>query len=403
MRISGPDLDKTSNLFIGAIFSCVVVISMFSSFFGTQAVMMMDYYRISAVQYGTLTTLINLAGLAAGTVVIVIGDSINKIVVFCTTFALLMAGLFLFSLAIPFEFMPVLGFASGFVFTLTDVLTAATVLEVFAKHKGTLYPRLCSFYDLGSITGPLFVTLLVVPKVSKTFTTPFFWLSCMGAIVFVLLVISGKKIMPQTPYAIRNEKGKLKPKGIEVFKKLNAWLILLAGCMIFMVYTGIVTWMPAYANLEMGISFELSGLLVTLCFAASFSARMLSIGIYKKLTPKQSTQLFGLIAAICIFAIGLWHNPIMAVVLIIIGGGCLGIAISSIVLFLSDIFPDHPSMVAVISLLMFNIGGTITPIFMSKIAYATSFGIAFIFISFICIAGLLILNAVKQTGNIHRQ
>ena len=397
MRTSGPNLDRTSNLFIGALFGCVVVISMFSSLFGTQAVMIMDYYGISAVQYGTLTTLINLAGLAAGMVVMFIGDRINKIAVFCTTFALLITGLFVFSLAIPFAFMPALCFASGFVFTMTDVLTAATILEVFAKHKEILYPRLCSFYDLGSITGPLFVTLLVLPAVSKTFTAPFFWLSCIGAAVLVILAIFGRKIMPRTPYAVKKEKCTLKRKGIDVFKKRNAWIILLSGCLIFMLYTGIVTWMPAYANLEMGISFEISGILVTLCFAASFSARMLSAGIYKKLSPKQSTQLFGLIAAICIFVIGLLHHPMLAIVLIIIGGGSMGIAISSVVLFLSDNFPSHPSSVAVISLLMFNVGGTVTPVFMSEIAYRTSFGMAFIFISFFCIAGLLLLNLVKKT------
>ena len=366
-----------------------VLIGIFGSLLGPLALLIMEYYKITPVKFSCISTLIYIAGLSATLCILFFGDRINKIKLLYTMMGILIVALFVFSSAPPFLVILMIGAVAGFSAIMTDVTTNAIVLETFTAHKGTLIPFLYSMHDLGTVLGPIYVTLLVMPAVAATFTKPYFILGIAGIPVLAYMIYSAKKIMPQIPHA--HSERKSIAHGLTVFTKPKTWLIIAAGIGVFFVYTGMVVWMPAFAHLEVGASFEVSGLTVTVFFLSAIIFRLFSPLFYKRISALKCVFLFGSIYALCTCLFVFCTNIVMLFLLIAVSGASFGLVATSKVLFASDTFKEYPSKVAAFSLMEFNIGSSVSPLLMSLIAERGSFGQAFLAIGIICAGGLAAL------------
>jgi len=389
-------MDLPSKSFLNSMAAGFVIVAMFGSFFGPLALLIMEYYSISPFEYSILTTLIFLSGLGATLFVLFFGDRVNKILLLCVTIGVLTIALFLFASALPFWGLLFVGLIAGFMVIMSDVTTNAIILEAFTGQKTTLIPRMYSMYDSGMVVGPLYVALLVTPAVAATFVRPYLILGFAGVAVFIFMCVSAKKIMPQTPYAHLNKKAIT--HGLTVFKTKKAWLIIISGVSMYFVYSGVIVWMPTLANREFGATFEISGITVTLFFLTGIVIRFFAPLIYKRISPLRWIFLFGFALALSIGLIMICTSVSGLFVLVAISGACSGMAITSLTLFTSDIFPAHPSAVAVITLLEFNIGSAISPMLMSMVAERVSFSAAFLVVSLVCAIGIVILGIGLKHG-----
>ena len=383
-------MEQTSKGLVTSMAANFVLIGIFGSLLGPLALMIMEYYEITPVEYSWLSTLIYIAGLSATLFIVFFGDRVNKIKLLYTTMGILLAALLIFSSAPLFLVILMVGAAAGFTSIMTDVTTNAIVFETFTVQKETLIPRLYSMHDLGTVLGPIYVTLLVTPSLAATFTKPYFILGIAGIPILAYMLYSAKKIRPHAPSAHIEKKPIT--HGLTVFKIKKAWLIITAGIGVFFVYAGMVVWMPTFAQLEVGASFEVSGLTVTIFFLAAIVFRLFSPLIYKQISAIKCLFLFGSIFAVCTCLFVLCTNIVMLFLLILVSGASFGLVVTSKVLFASDTFKEYPSTVAAFSLMEFNIGNAISPLLMSTIAEKGSFGHAFLVVGIICAGGLAVLG-----------
>ena len=235
--------------------------------------LIMKYFNITESRHGFIITVQSIGGIITAIWLSLFGERYNKIYVISLCLALMAAGSILTGV-IP-AFFPAGGYMLLLVFVLIagigytgiDVMMNGVITETYPERKSTILPVAHAFYSTGAMVAPLFVTLTVNAVKAETFSTPFLLVGILSAVVFAAYLVTGRKIMPSTPYAdMKAFKIRANENPAEIFRTLRAWLILFACLLYFSFMYGLSVWMPTFFQQERGMGHQLSGLMSTILF-----------------------------------------------------------------------------------------------------------------------------------------
>lgn len=357
-------------------FAAFLLYALYFNGFGTNAAAIMSFFNIDEAQNGLILTIQAIGGIAVAVVLGLFGERINKI-------SGLVFGLFAMGVAgILIGLIPgMAGAGSGYILMLSfsliagvgciviDLLMNSVVADVFPENKNTLLTYVHAFYGAGAMLAPLFVTALVNPENSSSFSLPYMTIGIASTLCCVLLFFVSRKVTPATPYAdMREIRSRAKSNPAEVFRDARAWLYLFA-CFFFMSFQmGISTWLPSYCTNQLGYDFESAGLMVTLYFAGALAIRFLSPVIYKKISVR-NFYIFSIILSVGVFLVFLLVPlpPAAAKAVIVLTGMLQGCSVPALVILCCEAFPERTASASSVIIFGISFATLIAPAVMGQL------------------------------------
>ena len=385
-------------LFILASFCAFVVLSVPFNIQGPNAPVTMAHYGISAAQQGLILTIQSVGSLCAAVFIALQGEKYNKI--HGIAFGLLI--ICLISAAIGFGpsytvlllLIAVMGVGISFV----DVMTNSVVSEVFPKRKNTVLPLTHASFGIGAMLTPVFVTFLANPVMPESFSRPFRWFTIFAAIIFLFYLLSGRRIMPETPYAnMAAMRRRATENPAEIFKTRGAWIFMLAGVLYFTFQMGVIVWLPTYAIRDAGMEFGLSGILLTSYFAGSLAMRLLCPLFLRKFSARFIFSVFGGVAAVLMLAALFTGNVPVMFALMTASGFMQGGSVPTYVLICCEAFPYRTASAASLCTLSSGIASLTAPLWVGALSEYTGFRLPMVLV---CCA-LLVSSALIFRYKLH--
>ncbi len=391
--------DGRNRLFILMSFCGFIVYAFYFNTFGTNAPVMMEFYRITSAQQGFILTMQSVGGVAAAIFLALNGEKYNKIHVIAFGLLMLCIGCVLIGLAPAYGWLIALVVLSGVGFTFIDVMTNGVISEVYPQRKSTLLPVTHAFYGAGSMLAPLFVTAVVNPEIISSFRFPFLIIGIATAVVCTVYFLAGQSIMKQTPYAHMDEmKKRASENPAEIFKTTTAWVFLIAGILYFTFQIGIASWLPTYCIESAGIGFETAGVLLTAFFGGALVMRFSGALILKKISPKALFSVFGIIAALLMAgALFVTENVALMTALIVASGFMQGSNVVTLVIMCCETFPKRTASASAIVVIAVNAASLTAPLWMGAMAEKTGFRIPLLIgCACLAIAAVMIIALGKK-------
>ncbi|MEA4852925.1 MAG: MFS transporter [Christensenella sp.] len=369
-------LDKRHWFLVIMTFSVYVVYAFYVNLFGADATVMMGFYQINSAQQGFILTMQSVGGFICSVFLALMGERFNKIYVVALGTLIMGASSVLIGFAPSYVILVVLVTIAGIGFTGVDIMVNGVITEVYPHKKSTLLPITHAFYGLGAMVGPLFVTLMVNPKIMNTFRIPFLWIGLAACVIFLLYVIAGKKVMRETPYAHMEEmKKRATENPAEIFKTKEAWILLVICVFQFIYQFGMSSWLPTYCIEVRGMPFDTAGLVLTGFFAGALIMRFLSPFFLRKMSAAAVFSGFSIASAVSmIIAFSVPYNPVM-IVLVVIAGFFQGANAVTLVMMCCAVFPKRTASASAIQVFAVNIGIMISPLVIGKMAQTTGFAL----------------------------
>ena len=361
-------------LFISASFCVYFIMAIPYTVHGSVAPLTMEYYGITAAQQGFIVT-IQSAGAFCTTIFIALrGERYNKIhiialgvIILCIMSAVI-AGVP--SYALLLGLIAIVGIGVS----LMDVLMNSVFTDVFPKQKSTVIPIVHAFYSVGAMLVPIFVTLLVNPGVPSTFSYMFRLLSILAAPIFVLYIISGRRIMADTPYTnLDAMKKRVAENPAEIFKTKTAWFFMAIGTMYFTFQIGMTVWLPTYAIKEVGADFSMGAMMVTAFYLGTLVMRFLGPLFLRKLSPYQLFSYFGWVSVALMLAALFAGNVTLMLILIAISGFFQGSNVATFILICTEAFPERTASASALCYIAVGIGFLSAPLWMGALSDTTGF------------------------------
>ena len=242
------------------------------------------------------------------------------------------------------------------------------------------------------MVAPLFVTALVHPEIASTFSIPFLLIGAGTVVVFILFLVMGKRITPETPYADMTEmRSRARENPAEIFKTKPAWAILIAGITYFALQIGIGIWLPTYFQQQRGASYQESGLMLTLFYVGALAMRFLTPLFLRKMKAKHMFTIFGLLSCACIAAALLSSNMALTTAFIMAGGFFQGAHAPLLVIMCCDTFPKRTGSASALISISNGIASLTFPVLMGAMAETMGFQVPLFLIVGTCIASSLII------------
>jgi len=348
---------------------------------GANAPVTMEYYGITAAQQGFIMTMQSVGVLAASVFIALKGERYNKI--HAIAFGIIMFAIMSASIgfAPPYFLLLIVIAMMGVGLAFIDIMTNGAFSEIYPDQKSTFIPLIHAIFGVGAMVTPVFVTLIVNPSVPSSFSYPFRIVGAACAAIFVLYLVCGKKIMPETPYMNMDAMRKSAVENpAEIFKTGRAWYLLVAGFLYFTFQLGIIVWLPTYAIENAGADFNTAGMLLTAFFAGSLVMRFLGPLILRRLSPRLLFSLFGAAAAASMLAAILTGSIEHMFVLVAVSGFMQGSVVATFIIMSTEAFPSR--MASASSLFSLAVGAaTFTaPLWMGAMSEHTGFRIPMILI-----------------------
>ncbi len=393
------------------VFACLcccafIVYAVYVNSFGPNAGLMMKYFNITESRHGFIITVQSIGGIITAVWLSLFGERYNKIYVISFCLALMAAGSILTGTVPAYlpdggGYMLLLIFVlfAGVGYTGIDVMMNGVITETYAERKNTILPIAHAFYSTGAMAAPVFVTLTVDAMKPSTFSSPFLIIGIISAIVFAGYLITGRKIMPSTPYAdMRAIKARVTENPAEIFRNRKAWIILAACLLYFSFMYGLSVWMPTFFQQERGMSHQLSGLMSTIFFLGALLMRFVSPLIFRRMAIEKFYILSGIASAVCMsaaFLPGLVFTP-MIVVFVFAGGFLQGAHVIALVMISCDEFPKRTASASAITVLAFNLAAMAVPLLVGFLAEKAGFLIPMYFLALCMIGSVMLIGVVKK-------
>ena len=364
-------------LFLLASFAAAwIVYSVFSSLYGAEATVMMGFLGISTTQQGFLITIQCIGGLGVSLLCVFFGERFNKLSMIALGIILLSAG----SLATVFgvNYIQIMLFAlvAGIGYTFMDIMENAAVVDYFPTKTKTALPTLHMTFGIGAVIGPFFATAVVDPNVLSTFTRPFLVVGIAGLAVLVVFFIASRRMFHgQKPPKYSTPAKKQNPGGI--FKYPAAWVMVAAGMLYFSFQRGVQTWYPSYLIESANVSFQFSGLALTLFFLGSLACRIASPFLFNRFSILKMCILMTILSA-AFMALSVALAPVLvglSVAMAIAGGVMQGAFVASYVFLICEMFPGKAASASGVVMIAINLGGITSPLWMGWMAEQMGFTI----------------------------
>lgn len=353
---------------LGTFFSAWILYAIFSSLYGSEAAVIMNFFDINSAEQGLLITIQCIGGMAVSLLCVFFGEKMNKLGMIGVGIALLAFG----SLATAFgaNYMQMMLFAlvAGVGYTFMDIMENAAVVDIFPERKKTALPLLHMTYGVGAVIGPFFATAVVDPDMPSSFGRPFFFVAVAGVVVLAFFLVASRKIkIPSAPKNVQSAGlAKEKKHPGEIFKYPSAWVMIAAGVLYFSFQRGIMTWYPSYLYEDISTTFEFSGLATTLFFLGSLACRIFSPALFNRFSILKMSVWMTIFSALCMIA-SVVIAPValaFAVVLVVIAGVLQGIFVASYVYLICDLFPGQSASASGVVMIAINLGGITSPLWM---------------------------------------
>jgi len=395
----GSILKKKHIAFIAAAYCGYIVYAFYYHGFGTNATVMMKFYRITSAQQGLIFTMQSIGGLCMALYFAVRGERYNKINVIAAGMLLVGATGVAVGLAPPYTALILLVIAGGVGYSSMDVMVNSLIPELYPKQKNTLLPMAHAFFGAGAMTAPLLITTLVNPGVPSSFARPFLLTGAVGIGIFLLFLIISRRVIPETPYAdMKAARKHVADHPAEIFKTKKAWMFLMAGILYFSFQVGIMSWLPSYCQ-EVGLDFGTSGAMLTAFFMGSLVMRFCGPVILKKMTARKAYILFSLFSVTAIAAALLTNNPAAMMTLFAISGFMQGSCVAFLVLMSTEAFPHRVASASSLIFIAANAASMTAPLWMGGIAEHTGFRTPLLLVcALMVLSVMLIVWAGKGEG-----
>ena len=391
-------LSSKHRFFLAMSFSAFFVFSIPFVIQGSLAPVTMEYYGINAAQQGLIVTMQSVGGICTAVFLALKGEKYNKI----HTIAVGLIVICLASTVIGFSpvyiGLLVLVVVMGIGNSIIDIMSNGMVSDVYPVRRNTVLPIVHVFFGIGAMLTPVFVTLTVDSTMPETFVRPFRILAIVAALIFILYFLSGKKIMPDTPYInMEAMKKRATEDPAEIFKTGTAWFFLVVAILYFTFQLGTNMWLPTYAIRNAGVDFSTGGMMLTAFFAGALPMRILSPLFLKRVSARLIFSIFGFLSAAFMFAALFTENLTLMFVLVVASGFMQGASAPVFILMCCEAFPDRTASAASICTLAAGVAALTAPVWMGWLSTYTGFQVPMVMIC-ICMfisAGMIFFKKFK--------
>jgi fucose permease len=361
-------------LFIAASFCAYFVMAIPLTVQGSVAPLTMEYYSISAAQQGLIITMQSSGAFCTAIFIALRGERYNKIhiialgiIIVCIMGAVI-AGVPFYALLLGL--VVIVGIGTSFI----DVMMNSVFSDVYPKQKNVVIPIVHAFYSVGATVVPIFVTLLVDPNVPSTFSYLYRLLFVLAAPVFALYLISGRRIMAETPYTnLEAMKKRVAENPAEIFKSKKAWFFLAVGMMYFTFQIGNTIWLPTYAIREAGMDFSIGAMMVTAFYGGTLVMRFLVPLFLRRLTPYQVFSYFGWISVVLMLTALFMQNPALMLIFVAISGFFQGSNVATFILMCTEAFPERSASASALCAIAGGVAFLSAPLWMGALSDTTGF------------------------------
>ena len=264
-----------------------------------------------------------------------------------------------------------LGFSliAGVGYISIDLLMNSVIADVYKERKNGVLPYVHAFYGAGAMLAPVFVTALVSLERPESFARPYLILGLLSLTCAALMLLTGKRMKPQTPYADMEEiRGRARQNPAEIFREGSAWLFLLSGFMNLSFQTGLTTWLPRYCSLVWDYDLTAAGLMVTMYFMGALVMRLLSPFVYRKLGVKRYYQLTLLVSAALYLVFLLLPMPDWCRKAMVFALGLLqGATVPTLVILCCDAFPERTASASSVVVTGVSLASMVSPVVLGKL------------------------------------
>lgn len=264
-----------------------------------------------------------------------------------------------------------LGFSliAGVGYISIDLLMNSVIADVYKERKNGVLPYVHAFYRAGAMLAPVFVTALVSLERPESFARPYLILGLLSLTCAALMLLTGKRMKPQTPYADMEEiRGRARQNPAEIFREGSAWLFLLSGFMNLSFQTGLTTWLPRYCSLVWDYDLTAAGLMVTMYFMGALVMRLLSPFVYRKLGVKRYYQLTLLVSAALYLVFLLLPMPDWCRKAMVFALGLLqGATVPTLVILCCDAFPERTASASSVVVTGVSLASMVSPVVLGKL------------------------------------
>ena len=264
-----------------------------------------------------------------------------------------------------------LGFSliAGVGYISIDLLMNSVIADVYKERKNGVLPYVHAFYGAGAMLAPVFVTALVSLERPESFARPYLILGLLSLTCAALMLLTGKRMKPQTPYADMEEiRGRARQNPAEIFREGSAWLFLLSGFMNLSFQTGLTTWLPRYCSPVWDYDLTAAGLMVTMYFMGALVMRLLSPFVYRKLGVKRYYQLTLLVSAALYLVFLLLPMPDWCRKAMVFALGLLqGATVPTLVILCCDAFPERTASASSVVVTGVSLASMVSPVVLGKL------------------------------------
>ena len=392
---------KISGRFLTLIVLLYAVFLMYGAYFnsfGTNAQATMSFYAITETQLGVILTVQALGCILVSLFLSLFGERFNKLRGVIVGLALMgLAALLIGTMTLyckpgsGYMLMLVFSLMAGLGFISLDLLMTGVIADVYPDNKNVLLPFLHAFYGTGAMLAPLYVNALVKPELIQSYALPYRYIGIAAVVILVPLLIIGKKINPQTPYADMQEMRKrAKENPAEVFRSGKAWLFLLAGIFYLVFQICLSSWLPSYCSERLNFDTNSAGLILTAYFGGSLLMRFSSPFIFRKISVEKY-YIIALSLSAVVFGLCFVLNPgkVLMIALVALGGFIQGAGIPALVIMCCDAFPKRTASASSLTVLAVSISTFIGPVVMGRMIESLGYQVPMLVVT-----GCLLISVV---------
>ena len=383
--------------FILTLFGVYYVMSSSLTINGANAPVMMAHYAITAAQQGLIMTMLSVGRLGGGIYFGLRGERYNKINALLFGMIILCLTNFAIGFSPVYTLLLVIAFVSGVGVACLDIMVNSVVSDVYPKHKRTFLSFINAFFSVGALLAPVIVSLTAHPSAPSTFNRPFQVICVIAVIILALVLINGKKVMPDTPYIDMESRRKQASQNPgEIFKTKIAWVFLVVGVLYFNFMFAIAVWLPSFAIQSKGVDFHTAEIMVTAFFAGMLPMRFLGPFLFKKLSPQFIFCVFGCASALCMLAALFTTNTAAIFVLVFFCGFLQGFSVPLFVVMCTNAFPGRTASASSLLAISGGTGSLLAPLWVGVISAYTGFLTPLIMACAILIVAACLIQLTKK-------
>lgn len=375
----------------------MIALAVTTTFIGNLTPDIMKHYGLSYSQAGNINFFFQIGGFASLLLGAFFSDRFRKSNIIVGSAVVMSAGLSLIGLVPPYIFMLAILFALGMSTQILNILTSGYTCDIIRSEKQSGYVTfLLSFYSIGStVASQLSVAL------SAHIWTKRFLIIGVGCSVLALLFIASKCVLKDPDNIVSSTDVSSAENGYSLAhlaKMVKNYRYLLILIMAFL-YTGhqttIMMWLPTYITVDLGLSAEFMGSIISLYWTGVLVGRILYSVAFKKLNVSRFMLMSSFTGSLLLAAAIFFGTPILWRIGIMGLGITTGALFPLFIMLGCSLFPKNSGSASSFVGVAFALGSALFPYLLGFIADFMTLGVSI----YIAVAALLIIGILILVGH----